>query len=150
MPALLAFTEFLLPYNQFPAVLTTASQVAFEARLTFKDTGMIRVRGRIGDLPVELEIELGSEDWQNLRDGAAQTAPSTAPKPVVDAWDGHWEGARALLRQAGELSGPQLLDQLAAFAGSPQAGKRLLVRLRHCAQVKVEPVGGPPLYRWVG
>ena len=138
MPALLAFTEFLLPYNQFPAVLTTASQVAFEARLTFKDTGMIRVRGRIGDLPVELEIELGSEDWQNLRDGAAQTAPSTAPKPVVDAWEGHWEGARALLRQAGELSGPQLLDQRGRGSGiAPRH-----VRPADLPRPKVQP--GPP------
>ena len=37
---------------------------------------MIRIRGRIGDWPVDLEIELDAQDWMNLTrsigtDGAA-------------------------------------------------------------------------------
>jgi len=43
-----------------------------------------------------------------------------------------------------------LLGELAALAGNEVAGKRLLVRLRHCPQVQVESGGVAPLYRWVG
>ena len=39
-----------------------------------------------------------------------------------------------LLRQAGQIDGPQLLGQLAGLAGGEAAGKRLLVRLRRPAQ----------------
>jgi hypothetical protein len=54
-----------------------------------------------------------------------------------------------LLRKAGQLSGPDLLDQLEGLTGSAAAGKRLLVRLRHSSDVKVESGGDTPLYRWL-
>jgi hypothetical protein len=46
------------------------------------------------------------------------------------------------------LSGPDLLEQLEGLTGSAAAGKRLLVRLRHCADVKVVSGGDTPLYSW--
>ncbi|MNP82388.1 hypothetical protein D3C76_1810080 [compost metagenome] len=47
------------------------------------------------------------------------------------------------------MSGPDLLDQLEALTGSAVAGKRLLVRLRHSADVKVVSGGDTPLYSWI-
>jgi hypothetical protein len=55
-----------------------------------------------------------------------------------------------MLRNAGQLSGPDLLDQLEVLTGSAAAGKRLLVRLRHSADVKVASGGDTPLYSWIG
>ncbi|MOA59594.1 hypothetical protein D3C78_1842570 [compost metagenome] len=57
--------------------------------------------------------------------------------------------AKALLRKSGQLSGPDLLEQLEGLTGSAAAGKRLLVRLRHCAEVKVLSGGDTPLYSWI-
>ena len=48
------------------------------------------------------------------------------------------------------MDGPQLLAELQALTGSAQAGKRLLVRLRHSSQVKVDSGADAPVYRWVG
>ncbi len=53
-----------------------------------------------------------------------------AAKPLNQD-DALWQVAKDLLRKAGQLSGPDLLDQLEGLAGSAAAGKRLLVRLRH-------------------
>jgi len=47
------------------------------------------------------------------------------------------------------MGGPQLLAELQALAGSAQMGKRLLVRLRLCAQVKVDSGADAPVYRWI-
>jgi hypothetical protein len=47
------------------------------------------------------------------------------------------------------LSGPDLLDQLEGLTGSAASGKRLLVRLRHCTDVKVTSGGDTPLYSWI-
>ena len=55
-----------------------------------------------------------------------------------------------LLRNAGQLSGLELLDRLEGLAGDAAAGKRLLVRLRHSAKVKVASGGDTPLYSWIG
>lgn len=111
---------------------------------------MIRVRGRIGDLPVDLEIELDAEDWQRVGSALAGPVESPVPRPVVGNDDRLWALARERLRAAGELPGPQLLAELAGLAGSPQAAKRLLVRLRHCPQVTVDASTEVPRYRWVG
>ncbi|MNY60731.1 hypothetical protein D3C86_1973240 [compost metagenome] len=54
-----------------------------------------------------------------------------------------------MLRKAGQLNGPELLDQLEGLAGSAAAGKRLLVRLRHSSEVKVVSGGDTPLYSWI-
>ena len=48
------------------------------------------------------------------------------------------------------MSGPELLDRLEGLAGSTAAGKRLLVRLRHSSEVKVESGVDSPVYHWVG
>ncbi|MWV11891.1 hypothetical protein F3I62_07290 [Pseudomonas sp. R-28-1W-6] len=114
---------------------------------------MLRIKGRIGDWPVDLVVEMDREDWAQLaallpRDGVApvQAAPVVAARPQ----DGLWQTAQDLLQRAGTLEGPQLLAELSALAGGAAAGKRLLVRLRHCPQVQVESGAEAPLYRWVG
>ncbi|RFD32935.1 hypothetical protein CER19_04145 [Pseudomonas sp. GL93] len=112
---------------------------------------MLRIRGTIGDLPVDLTLELDDGDWARL--GAQlQTAPTPsapAAAPVKQNED-LWQNAQDLLRKAGQLNGLELLDQLEGLAGDAGAGKRLLVRLRHSASVKVASGGDTPLYTWVG
>ncbi|MES2817944.1 MAG: hypothetical protein V4812_03040 [Pseudomonadota bacterium] len=110
----------------------------------------MRIRGMIGDWPVDLTVTLDPQDWAQL---AAQVpspaAPDNPPEPA-GLGDGHWQAALDLLRQAGQLDGPVLLAELGALAGSTAAGKRLLVRLRHCSQVRLESGVDSPIYRWVG
>lgn len=113
---------------------------------------MLRIRGTVGDLPVDLTLELDDGDWARL--GAQlQAAPvtSAAAAPVAPAKhnDDQWQGAQDLLRNAGQLNGLELLDQLEGLAGDASAGKRLLVRLRHSAKVKVSSGGDTPLYSWI-
>ncbi|WP_339416995.1 MULTISPECIES: hypothetical protein [unclassified Pseudomonas] len=112
---------------------------------------MLRIRGTVGDLPVDLTLELDDADWARL--GAQlQAAPVESTPPVVPIKqnDDLWQNAQDLLREAGQLSGLELLDQLEGLAGDASAGKRLLVRLRHSAKVKVASGGDTPLYSWVG
>ncbi len=112
---------------------------------------MIRIRGHVGELPVDLSIEMDDHDWAQLARqmpaAQAETAPvQPADKPTADP---HWHEAQRLLRAAQSMDGPQLLAELQALAGSAQMGKRLLVRLRHCAQVKVDSGADAPVYRWL-
>ncbi|WP_095080490.1 hypothetical protein [Pseudomonas sp. Irchel s3h17] len=117
---------------------------------------MLRIRGSIGDWPVDLTLELDDSDWAKLgaqlqvsrTDGVAPAA-GTPVKPVNQD-DSLWQLARELLRTSGQLTGPDLLEQLEGLTGSAVAGKRLLVRLRHCAEVKVLSGGDTPLYSWIG
>jgi len=111
---------------------------------------MVRLRGRIGDWPVDLTLELDGEDWARLAECLQAPPAAVVPAAGTAAGGGErlWLLAQDLLRQAGALDGPQLLDQLAALAGSAAAGKRLLVRLRHSPQVRVESGADAPLYRW--
>ncbi|MEO3727838.1 hypothetical protein ABHN98_25140 [Pseudomonas syringae] len=118
---------------------------------------MLRIRGTVGELPVDLTLELDESDWarlgaqfgvqvQTAQPQAAAAAPVAKP---VNQDDALWQVARDLLRKAGQLSGPELLDQLEGLTGSAAAGKRLLVRLRHSADVKVLSGGDTPLYSWI-
>ena len=112
---------------------------------------MLRIRGSIGDWPVDLTLEMDDGDWARL--GAQlQVTPSPAPaattKPVSQD-DALWQIARELLRKAGQLSGPDLLEQLEGLTGSAVSGKRLLVRLRHSSDVRVSSGGDTPLYNWI-
>jgi hypothetical protein len=117
---------------------------------------MLRIRGTVGELPVDLTLELDESDWARLGSQfgvqvqAAQPQAAVAPvaKPVNQD-DALWQVARDLLRKAGQLSGPELLDQLEGLTGSAAAGKRLLVRLRHSSDVKVMSGGDTPLYSWI-
>lgn len=112
---------------------------------------MVRIRGQIGAWPVDLTVELDAQDWSQLAQHiplAAAPAPAAAAAPVAN--DGLWQTSLELLRQAGQIEGPELLGQLAGLAGSEAAGKRLLVRLRHCAQVRMETGVDAPIYHWVG
>ncbi|HLA30211.1 MAG TPA: hypothetical protein VJ047_04185 [Pseudomonas sp.] len=112
---------------------------------------MVRIRGRIGEWPVDLRVELEAQDWAQL---AQQITPNLAVEPAAApagvASDALWQATLELLRQAGQIEGPQLLGQLAGLAGGEAAGKRLLVRLRHCDQVRMETGADAPIYHWVG
>lgn len=114
---------------------------------------MLRIRGTVGDLPVDLTLELDDADWARLGaqlQAAPVTAAAVAPVAPVKQSDDLWQSAQDLLRNAGQLNGLELLDQLEGLAGDASAGKRLLVRLRHSAKVKVSSGGDTPLYSWVG
>ncbi|WP_220811436.1 hypothetical protein [Pseudomonas paralcaligenes] len=112
---------------------------------------MLRIKGRIGDWPVDLTVEMDDGDWAQLAAHlpAQATAAAPAPAPVSPA-DRNWPLALELLQRVGSMEGPQLLAELSALAGGEAAGKRLLVRLRHCPQVQIESGAEAPLYRWVG
>ena len=113
---------------------------------------MVRIRGRIGDWPVDLTLELDAGDWAQLAQHMAlapASAPAPAAAPAPDAGDALWQTALQLVRDAGQVEGPRLLSQLAALAGGEAAGKRLLVRLRHCAQIRMETGADAPIYHWV-
>lgn len=111
---------------------------------------MIRIRGHIGELPVDLSIEMDAQDWAQLAQQlplsanvqGAQAAPEVGVDPL-------WLGAQQLLRDAGRMEGPQLLAELEALSGSAQAAKRLLVRLRHNARVRVQSSADAPIYSWM-
>lgn len=114
---------------------------------------MIRIRGQIGEWPVDLSIEMDEQDWAQL----AKQLPSTnsvqvAPTPSqgnAQGADSLWLDAQQVLKDAGTIDGPQLLAELEALSGSATAGKRLLVRLRHSAQVRVQSDTDAPIYSWI-
>ncbi|MVV47636.1 hypothetical protein EJA72_05140 [Pseudomonas sp. PB120] len=112
---------------------------------------MLRIRGSIGDWPVDLTLEMDDGDWARL--GAqlqvTKLEPSPVPAKPVTQDDAVWQIAKDLLRKAGQMSGPDLLDQLEGLTGSAASGKRLLVRLRHSPDVKVESGADTPIYRWL-
>ncbi|QZI71401.1 hypothetical protein K5F93_03605 [Pseudomonas protegens] len=112
---------------------------------------MLRIRGSIGDWPVDLTLELDEGDWAQLGaqlQAAKPESVAVATRPANQD-DALWQTAKDLLRKAGQISGPELLEQLQGLTGSAAAGKRLLVRLRHCAEVKVISGADTPLYSWV-
>ncbi|WP_372874561.1 hypothetical protein [Pseudomonas sp.] len=113
---------------------------------------MVRIRGRVGDWPVDLTVELDAQDWAQLAQHITPAAAAGEPPPAAAALatDALWQTTLDLLHQAGQIEGPQLLAQLAALAGSEAAGKRLLVRLRHSALVRMETGVDAPIYHWVG
>lgn len=114
----------------------------------------MRIRGQIGDWPVDLTIELEPAEWaqlgRQLEVPVVAEAASTGTPAASRQDDGQWTAARDVLRQAGQMNGPELLDRLEGLAGSTAAGKRLLVRLRHSSEVKVESGVDAPVYHWVG
>ena len=113
---------------------------------------MLRIRGSIGDWPVDLTLEMDDADWArlgaqlNVEKTEVRAAPVAKPLNQDDAL---WQVAKDLLRKAGQLSGPQLLDQLEGLTGSAAAGKRLLVRLRHSPDVKVQSGADTPIFHWI-
>lgn len=115
---------------------------------------MLRIRGRIGDWPVDLTVEMDAEDWDQLASRISSEAVAqvpAAPRPSgAPRSDALWETAQQVLREAGQMEGPRLLAELEGLAGGVAAGKRLLVRLRHSEQVHVEVREDAPLYIWKG
>lgn len=114
---------------------------------------MLRIRGTVGEWPVDLTIEMDAGDWAQLgaqlQVAKSESVVAPAVKPANQD-DAQWQIAKELLRKAGQLTGPDLLEQLEGLTGSASSGKRLLVRLRHSAEVKVLSGGDTPLYSWVG
>lgn len=113
---------------------------------------MLRIKGRVGDWPVDLTVEMDAEDWAQLAVHLPQDASTLAASSAVVSGAAHdlWPQALQLLETVGSMEGPLLLGELAALAGGEVAGKRLLVRLRHCPQVQIDSGGEAPLYRWIG
>jgi hypothetical protein len=109
---------------------------------------MVRICGQIGPWPVDLTVELDAQDWAQLAQHILPEVVPAAAAPVAS--DALWQTTLEVLRQAGQIEGPQLLAQLAGLAGGDAAGKRLLVRLRHCMQVRMEAGADAPIYHWVG
>ncbi|AVR66255.1 MULTISPECIES: hypothetical protein [Pseudomonas aeruginosa group] len=115
---------------------------------------MVRIRGSIGDWPVDLTLELDAEDWRQLAQHLPPPPPgepqaAAARTPVAEApQDRLWQAAIDLLRGSGRIEGPQLLAELQAFTGNAGAAKHLLVRLRHNARVRVEVVDGTQVFVW--
>ena len=78
----------------------------------------MRIRGQIGDWPVDLTIELAPEEWAQLGrqielPAVAQTA-ATETVATTRQDDGQWTAAREVLRLAGQMSGPELARRLAS------------------------------------
>ncbi len=115
--------------------------------MKLEERTMVRIRGTIGDWPVDLTVELDESEWAQLQ----VSAPPSASAPVKPASqdDAVWEMTKELLRKAGQMTGPELLGQLQALTGSTASGKRLLVRLRHCSEVKVASGADSPVYSWI-
>ena len=117
----------------------------------------MRVQGQLGDVVIDLQISLEESEWTRLAEllrgalpAATEAAPVPSATPVVSpATDRLWQTACQLLSEAGACEGPQLLADLQALAGNADAGKRLLVRLRHSPQVRVEQQDEAPLYIWL-
>lgn len=113
----------------------------------------MRIRGQIGPWPVDLTIDLDPAEWVQLKaQGEVATSSPVAsppPTPVQRPDDAQWQAACAVLAQAGQIAGPALLERLEGLAGSIAAGKRLLVRLRHNSNVRVESSVDAPIYHWV-
>lgn len=112
---------------------------------------MLRIRGTIGHWPVDLTLELDEGDWAQLGSQlvAAKSQAVTSSAVPVSQDEAVWNTAKDLLRQAGQISGPELLGLLEGLTGNVGAAKRLLVRLRHCSEVKVVSGADAPLYSWV-
>jgi len=114
---------------------------------------MIRITGTIGQWPIDLNIDMGEGDWAQLKaalDNSQVVATPAAPEPRPAATDAVWQNALALVKASGQISGPALFEQLEGLTGNAAAGKRLLVRLRHCDQVQVVSGADAPLYTWAG
>lgn len=72
---------------------------------------MVRIRGSIGDWPVDLTLELDAEDWRQLAQhvpppplGEPQVAAARAPAPAAPV-DRLWQTAQDLLRGSGRIEG---------------------------------------------
>ncbi|CAD5199599.1 hypothetical protein [Pseudomonas sp. FEN] len=83
---------------------------------------MVRIRGSIGQWPVDLTVELDEGDWARLGAQLQVSVPADADvalvAPPVSQDDALWRTARDLVRQAGQIDGPQLLGQLEGLAGA--------------------------------
>lgn len=119
----------------------------------------MKIQGRIGDMPVELDVTFEPHEWAQL--AACLTgqllAPAAGSAPISVAEQAQQAVANGdklltlalqVLAAHGECDGPTLRSELLALAGSDVEAKRLLVRLRHHPQVTLSEEGSAPIYRW--
>ncbi|WP_371232965.1 hypothetical protein ACAW63_08340 [Pseudomonas sp. QE6] len=111
---------------------------------------MLRIKGTIGDWPVDLTVEMDDADWARLAQNLPTAAVARAAPAAVSSGpaDQLWLAAQDLLRRSGSIEGPQLMNELEALAGSAGAAKGLLVRLRHSPKVKIEVREGVQVFNW--
>ena len=119
----------------------------------------MKIQGRIGDMPVELEVTFEPHEWAQLAAClTGQTlAPAAGSAPISVAEQAQQAVANGdklltlalqVLAAHGECDGPTLRSELLALAGTDVEAKRLLVRLRHHPQVTLSEEGSAPIYRW--
>ena len=67
---------------------------------------MLRIKGRVGDWPVDLTVEMDAEDWAQLAAHLPLEAPPGAVRsaPAASPADAHWQQAPALLQRACEIA----------------------------------------------
>ena len=119
----------------------------------------MKIQGRIGDMPVELDVTFEPHEWAQL--AACLTgqplAPAAGSAPISVAEQAQQAVANGdklltlalqVLAAHGECDGPTLRSELLALAGTDVEAKRLLVRLRHHPQVTLSEEGSAPIYRW--
>jgi hypothetical protein len=115
----------------------------------------VKIRGTIGQWPVDLTIELDDHELSRLKGmGVAEEEEHERPEPTravpaARLHDPHWDAAQDVLRQAGQLDGPRLSQAIEAVTGNPAATKRLLVRLRHSPNVRLESSADVHIYHWL-
>ena len=121
----------------------------------------MKIQGRIGDMPVELDVTFEPHEWAQFaacltgQTPAVGSAASVAPISVAEQAQQAVANGDKLLTLAlqvlaahGECDGPTLRSELLALAGTDVEAKRLLVRLRHHPQVTLSEEGSAPIYRW--
>ena len=108
---------------------------------------MLRIRGTVGDLPVDLTVELDDGDWARLGNWRASSTMRRW-KVCSSCLSATAATAKACpTRRCCRCSSCWAMTT--RWAGDASAGKRLLVRLRHSARVKVASGGDTPLYSWI-
>lgn len=84
---------------------------------------MLRIRGTVGDLPVDLTLELDDGDWARLGAHLQATpvaSPAAAPVAPVKHNDELWQGAQALLRKADSSVAWSCLTSWKAWPATPR------------------------------
>lgn len=115
---------------------------------------MVRIRGSIGDWPVDLTLELDAEDWRQLaqhvprRRWASRRSRRPGRRRRQRRWIAYGRPPRTCCAAAGG-SRAAVAGGVGGFSGNAGAAKQLLVRLRHDARVKVEVVDGTQVFVWL-
>ena len=81
---------------------------------------MVRIRGMIGDWPVDLTVELDDSDWAKLGTQlqVSEMPTSAAPAKPVSQDDAVWETTKDLLRELAQKEGLSLEQTIAVGDGA--------------------------------